>query len=498
MAFSQARSLILWSLLAAAGALASCDGDKSEPATEAATTATPATAAIADGDDGSGLLPHQQLARDLLKELVEINTTDSSGDNTAAAEAMAARLRAAGFPEEDVQVLGPRPNKGNLVARFRGRNVDRKPVLLLAHIDVVEADPADWTLDPFTFVEQDGYYYGRGTTDDKDEAAIHIANLIRLKNEGFQPDRDIIVALTADEEGGTANGVQWLLAHHRDLIDAEYALNEGGGGAMRNGERISNAVQASEKVYQSYLLEVTNPGGHSSLPVRENAIYRLAEALIRIRDYDFPVALNEVTRVYFERSAIIEQGELAAAMRGVLASPPEPVAVDHLSAMPFYNSRLRTTCVATMLSGGHAENALPQRARASVNCRILPGVPVEEVQSALETVIGDGKVALTPVAEAKPSPPSPLTAEVLGPIERITEELWPGVPVLPTMSTGATDGLYLRNVGIPVYGVSGLFGDIDDNRAHGQNERILIRSYFEGQEFLYRLTKALSRADASD
>lgn len=503
MVFRQVRTFTILYIVAAAGVLASCGQEgpgapaeaTAEPQPDQATAAGTATAAAAK-DGGSGLPAHQELARDLLKELVEIDTTDSKGDNTAAAKAMAARLLAAGFPQEDVKVLEPRARKGNLVARYRGRNVDRKPLLLLAHIDVVEADPADWTLDPFTFVEQDGYYYGRGTADDKDEAAIHIANLIRLKQEGFQPDRDIIVALTADEEGGPANGVQWLLENHRELIDAEYALNEGGGGAMQDGRRISNAVQASEKVYQSYLLEVTNPGGHSSLPVKDNAIYRLADALARIRDYDFPVSLNEVTRVYFERSAAIEDGELADAMRGILASPPEPDAVKFLSAQPFYNSRLRTTCVATMLSGGHAENALPQRARANVNCRILPGVPVENVQGALETAIADNQVSITPVAEARPSPPSPLTPEVLGPIEQITEELWPGVPVLPTMSTGATDGLYLRNAGIPVYGVSGLFSDIDDNRAHGQNERILIRSYFEGQEFLYRLTKALSRADS--
>lgn len=480
-------------VLASTLMLASCGPENSGALPEEAGAAV---SQPADDSNTDGLLPHQRLARDLLEELVEINTTDRNGDTTAAAEAMAVHLRAAGFPEGDVHVLGPRPKKGNLIVRYRGRNVDRKPLLLLAHIDVVEADPADWTLDPFTFVEQDGYYYGRGTVDDKDEAAIHVANLIRLKQEGFQPDRDIIVALTADEEGGTANGVEWLLANHRGLIDAEYALNEGGGGTMQDGRRISNNVQASEKVYQSYLLEVTNPGGHSSLPVKENAIYRLADALVRIRDYDFPVSLNEITHAFFERSAAIEQGELAAAMRGALASPPDPAAVGYLSAIPFYNSRLRTTCVATMLQGGHAENALPQRARATVNCRVLPGEPIDGVRDALEKVIADEQVALSPVAESTASPPSPLTPEVLGAIERVTEELWPGVPVLPTMSTGATDSLFLRNAGIPVYGVSGLFGDIDDNRAHGQNERILIRSYFEGQEFLYRLTKALSRADS--
>jgi acetylornithine deacetylase/succinyl-diaminopimelate desuccinylase-like protein len=264
---------------------------------------------------------------------------------------------------------------------------------------------------------------------------------------------------------------------------------------MKNGERLSNNVQASEKVYQSFRLEVTNPGGHSSLPVKENAIYRLADALLALREFDFPVALNDVTRVFFERSAALEEGELAEAMRGVLRSPPDPGSVAFLSQTPFYNARLRTTCIATMLDGGHAENALPQRATATVNCRVLPGVPIETVEATLGKAIGDHQVALSRVASANPSPPSPLTAEVLAPVERITEELWPGVPVIPTMSTGATDGLFLRNASIPVYGVSGLFGEIGDNRAHGQDERILVRSFFEGQEFLYRLTKALSRAD---
>jgi acetylornithine deacetylase/succinyl-diaminopimelate desuccinylase-like protein len=443
----------------------------------------------------SDLLPHQQLAKDFLKELIEIDTTDETGDNTAAAEAMANRLIAAGFPTEDVRVLGPVDKKGNLVARYRGRDSGRKPLLLLAHIDVVAADPADWTLDPFTFIEQDDYYYGRGTTDDKDEAAIYIANLIRLKEEGFQPDRDIIVALTADEESGDHNGVDWLLQNHRELIDAEYALNEGGGGNIKDGIHITNSVQASEKVYVTYILETTNPGGHSSLPVKDNAIYHMADALVRIRNHDFPVSINEVTQMFFERSAELEEGELGDAMRGVLQSPPDPAAIAYLSGTPHYNSRLRTTCVATRLDAGHADNALPQRARATVNCRVLPGESVGAVQSTLETVIGNNLVTVTEVEAPKLSPPSPLTEEMLGAIEVTTEEMWPGVPVIPTMSTGATDGLYLRNAGIPVYGVSGLFGDIDDVRAHGQNERILIKSFFEGQEFLYQLTKTLSRED---
>jgi len=462
---------------------------------EPAPVAEPGVEEPAAGPAASDLLPHQELARELLKELIEINTTDSSGDNTAAAQAMADRLLAAGFAPEDVQVLGPVERKGNLVARYRGRDSGRKPLLLLAHIDVVEADPADWTLPPFTFIEEDGYYYGRGTTDDKDEAAIHIANFIRMKEEGFQPDRDIIVALTADEEGGPNNGVQWLLENHRELIDAEYALNEGGSGDMKNGQRISNSVQASEKVYQTFILEVTNPGGHSSLPIKDNAIYHLADALARIRNHDFPVSLNQVTQIFFERSADLADGELADAMRSVMQSPPDPAAIAYFSDMPFYNSRLRTTCVATRLDAGHADNALPQRARATVNCRVLPGESIDSVQNTLETVIGNDQVSITRVADATPSPPSPLTPEMLGTIEAITEEMWPGVPVIPTMSTGATDGLYLRNAGIPVYGVSGLFRDVDDNRSHGQNERILIESYFDGQEFLYQLTKSLSRSD---
>jgi len=472
--------------------LAGCGQDTETPVT--APDVQPEAPEVANQ---ATLLPHQQMARDFLQELIEIDTTDATGDNTAAAQAMADRLLAAGFPPEDVQVLGPVEGKGNLVARYRGRDSGRKPLLLLAHIDVVAADADDWTLDPFTFIEQDGYYYGRGTTDDKDEAAIHIANLIRMKEEGFQPDRDIIVALTADEEGGTHNGVIWLLENHPDLIDAEYALNEGGGGAMKDGIHVTNAVQASEKVYQTFILEITNPGGHSSLPLKDNAIYHLADALVRIRNHDFPVSLNEVTQMFFERSAELEEGELADAMRGVLASPPDPSAIAYFADTPYYNSRLRTTCVATRLDAGHADNALPQRATATVNCRVLPGESIDAVHNTLETVIGNDNISISRAAPAKPSPPSPLTPEVLGAIETITEDMWPGVPVLPTMSTGATDGLYLRIAGIPVYGVSGLFGDIDDVRAHGQNERIRIESYFEGQEFLYRLTKSLSREDVN-
>jgi acetylornithine deacetylase/succinyl-diaminopimelate desuccinylase-like protein len=470
-----------------------CGQEQPEPASEPA-----AEPAVVEPQLVNELPPHQQLARDLLQELIEIDTTDSKGDNTLAAQAMANQLLAAGFDEADVHVLEPAPKKGNLVVRLRGRDVGRKPILLLAHIDVVEADPADWSMDPFEFIEEDGYFYGRGVLDDKNEAAIHVANLIRLKQEGFQPDRDIIVALTADEEGGPHNGVTWLLENHRDLIDAEYALNEGGGGAIIDGVYSANSVQASEKVYQDFNLIVTNPGGHSSLPLKDNAIYRLSDALSRIRNYDFPVRLNEITREFFERSAELEEGPAGDAMRGILQSPPDPASIAELSNAPFLNSRMRTTCVATMVDAGHAPNALPQRAQANVNCRILPGESIDSVQNTLEAVIGDNQIVVSTVNQATPSEPSPLSPEVLAPIERITEQMWPGVAVIPTMSTGATDGLFLRNAGIPVYGVSGIFVDVNDIRAHGQDERMLKKSFFEGQEFLYELTKALSRSDVRD
>jgi acetylornithine deacetylase/succinyl-diaminopimelate desuccinylase-like protein len=437
---------------------------------------------------------HQRLALALFRELIEIDTTHSTGNTTRAATTLAAHLWAAGFAEEDAVVLEEVPGKGNLVARLRGSDSGVAPILLLAHLDVVEADPADWSVDPFRFLERDGYYWGRGTTDDKDECAIHVANLIRWKQEGFVPARDIVVALTADEEAGQNNGVVWLLAQHRDRIDAAFALNEGGGGAMKDGRRVQNSVQASEKIYQTFELEVTDPGGHSSLPRAENAIYRLSRALLAIEAHSFPVRLNDVTRVFFERSAALHPPELAAAMRGILSNPPDPDAVATLSAMPVYNARIRTTCVATQVEAGHAENALPQRAHATVNCRILPDGSQDELETQLRAVVADPQVTLRRLQDAHSikSPASPLTPEVLGAIERTTEELWPGVPVIPTMSTGATDGLFLRNAGIPVYGVSGIFNDIDDIRAHGRDERILIRSFFEGQEFLYRLVKRLS------
>ena len=437
------------------------------------------------------LSPARQLAYDIFQQLIEINTTDSVGNCTEAAEAMAAQLKAAGFAAEDMHVLGPNPRKGNLVVRMRGTGA-RKPILLLAHLDVVEAKREDWSFDPFKFLEQDGYYYGRGTSDDKAMAAIFVANLIRFKQEGFKPDRDIIVSLTADEEGGDFNGVDWLLKNHRALIDADFGLNEGGGGAMRNGKKLFNTVQASEKVYQSFLLEVRGKGGHSSRPVKDNVIYTLVEGLQRLSQFNFPVSLNEVTKLYFERGANFESGETAGAMKALAKNATDTQAISFLSNQAAYNATMRTTCVATKLEAGHAENALPQTAHATVNCRILPTETADAIRQTLVKIINDERISITPIKEPKPSPPSPLRPDVMSAIERVTKELWPDVSVVPTMSTGATDSLYLRKAGIPMYGTSGIFGDIDDSRAHGKDERVAVKSFFDGQEYLYRLVKVFS------
>ncbi len=440
------------------------------------------------------LSPEKQVAHDIFKQLIEINTTASIGSTTAAAEAVAARLKAAAFSPADVQVLGPNPRKGNLVARLRGTGT-LKPILLLAHLDVVEARREDWSFDPFKFTEKDGYYYGRGTNDIKSGDAVLVANLIRLKQEGFLPNRDLIVALTADEEGGSSNGVDWLLARHRDLIEAEYCLNtDGGGGELQNGRRLLNELQTSEKVYLSFSLEVQNRGGHSSLPEKDNAIYHLAEGLARLSKFDFPVKLNETTRSYFEKMAKIETGQTARDMLAITQPSPDPAAAARLAATPYYNALMRTTCVATQLEAGHAENALPQRARAVVNCRLLPGESPAEVQRTLVQVVADEAIKIAPLGKPMPAPLSPLRPEVVTQMERITSELWPGVPVVPIMSTGATDGARLRIAGIPTYGVSGLFDDIDDVRAHGKDERMGITEFYDGLEFMYRLVKALSSA----
>jgi len=439
------------------------------------------------------LTPNQQFAREIYKELVEINTVTPTGDTSKAAEAMAARLRAAGYSGADVQVFNPAQRKGNLVARLHGTGA-RKPILLMAHLDVVEARREDWSVDPFKLLEKDGYFYARGSGDDKFMAATFVANLIRFKQEGYKPDRDIILLLETDEEILDLNavGVQWVLKNHRDLIDAEFALNEGGGIGLKNGKAIRNSLQTSEKVPVNYSFEVKNSGGHSSLPTRDNAIYHLAEGLARLSKYDFPVVLNETTRAWLEQAAPLEDPQTGAAMNSVASGRPDPAALARLSAMPAYNAQLRTTCVATMLAAGHAFNALPQRAQATVNCRVLPGEPVEEVEKTLVRVVDDNQISVTPTWTHVYSKPSPLKPEIVQAVQKVTAEFWPGIPVIPTMSTGATDGSFLRNAGIPTYGTSGLAGDIDDVRSHGKDERILVKSFNDGQEYLYRLVKVLS------
>lgn len=436
----------------------------------------------------------RELAREVFAELIAIDTTDTSGSVTEAARAVARRLRAAGWPEEDVAVEGPDPRKHNLVARLRGTGA-RRPLLLLAHLDVVDAHPEEWATPPFEFVERDGFFYGRGTTDQKALCSIWIANLLRMRAEGFVPDRDLVVALTADEECGDHNGARWLSQERRGLVDAEFGINEGGYGRIRAGRRISNTVQASEKVYADFELEARGRSGHSSLPTPDNAIYHLAGALSRIAAYEFPVQVGEVARAFFERMAGIETGQVAEDMRALLRDPPDPAAVERLSALPQYNGLMRTTWAATRVDAGQSNNTIPQSARAVVNCRLLPGITPDEVQRTLEEVVADERVEVRPLVAAKPSPPSPLRADVLGPIERITAEVWPGVPVVPTMGIGATDSLYFRQAGIPMYGVTGIFLDVDDTRAHCPDERISVQSYYEGQEFLYRLVKALSGGD---
>jgi acetylornithine deacetylase/succinyl-diaminopimelate desuccinylase-like protein len=464
-----------------------------------------ATAASAPlGAQGKGpiyspgaLTPNQQLAREIYKELVEINTGVETGDITAAAQAMARRFRAAGIPESDIFVGGPQPKKHNVVARIRGKGGPgaAKPLLLLAHIDVVEALKADWSpdLDPFVFTERDGYYYGRGTADDKAMASIFVANVFRMKQEGYVPDRDIIIALTADEESGPFNGVDWLTKNHRALVDAAVVINEGGGGVLRNGKPLFNGVQAGEKITTNFTLRATNRGGHSSVPRDDNAITQLADALSKVGRHKFALQLNEVTRAFFTQTAALETPAMGRAMRAMVANIDDAQAVATVTADPRYSAMLRTMCVATGLSGGHASNALPQLAEANINCRIYPTSSAEEVRAELERVVADTNVKVLIRTQRPSTPMTKLAPEVLRPVERITKELWGDIPVIPTMSTGATDSRFFRALGIPAYGVSGLFSDPTvDARAHGRDERMAVRSFFEGQEFLYRLTKAMS------
>lgn len=440
------------------------------------------------------LTPSQQLAHDIYRELVEIDTTTATGDTKKAAEALAARLKAAGFPDADVQALSPAPRKGNLVARLRGTG-KRKPILLVAHLDVVPALRADWSVDPFKLTEQDGYFWGRGSSDDKYMASSFVANLIRYRQEGYKPDRDIILALETDEEifDHDALGIQWLLTHHRDLIDAEFALNEGGPVNMKDGKAVRVNIQTSEKVPVTFQLEVKNSGGHSSVPRRDNAIYHLAEGLVRLSRFEFPLHLNETTRAWLSRSAESESAQTASDIRAVLSAKPDDAALARLSANPSYNAQLRTTCVATMLQGGHAANALPQLATAKVNCRIIPGEPAKDVMATLTKVLADDQIEVTQIEREVASDPSKLNEEIVGAIEKLSREFWPEAAVIPVMSTGATDGAFLRNAGIPTYGHSGMAMEPGDGaRIHGRDERVPMKSFYNGNEYLYRLVKMLS------
>jgi acetylornithine deacetylase/succinyl-diaminopimelate desuccinylase-like protein len=437
--------------------------------------------------------PRHQLARDIFRELIGINTTESSGSTMESAQAMAARLKTAGYTDADIQIVSPGPRKANLIARLRGAGGGGKPILLLAHMDVVEARREDWSFDPFTLLEKDGYFYGRGTDDNKAGAAMLVANMMRWKQEGYQPARDIILLLTTDEETEMANGIGFVVAKHHDLIDAEFCLNtDGGGGELVDGKYVKFVAQTAEKVYLSFRLEARHAGGHSSVPTRDNPIYHLARALGRIDAFAFPPMLNETTRAYFARSAQLAQGRAAADMRAVSGPKPAPAAIARLSRNPVNNARLRTTCVATMLEGGHAENALPQLARALVNCRILPGHSPDDVEAALKRVVADDRINFSRINEPVPSPPSPLTPEVMGPVEKMVEKHFPGAVVVPSMSTGATDGLHLRRAGIPTYGVAAIFTDPNENRAHGRDERVPVKSFYESVDYWYDLVKELA------
>jgi acetylornithine deacetylase/succinyl-diaminopimelate desuccinylase-like protein len=440
----------------------------------------------------------QHLARELLEQLVGIDTSAETGSTTKAATLLAQRLRRSGFAATDVKIVGPTPRKQNLIARLHAVRPTRKPLLLLGHLDVVQALRADWTMEPYRLTEKDGYFYGRGTGDMKGQDAIWVATVLRLQREHVPLDRDIILALTADEERGASedNGVRWLLAKQPALIAAELGLNEGGGGELKDGRRRANDVQASEKGYLSFRIEVRDKGGHSSLPTKENAIVRLGEALARLGRYDFPARLDPVVRAYLGRVAPFEPGALGADLRTLAQSPSagplDPAAVARVSERPNYNARLRTTCVPTRLEGGHADNALPQLAAALVNCRLLPGDTAQGVRDVLIKVLADPKVEVKAISELEAGPVGLPPADVMAVVERVSAKQFPGVPVVPVMSTGASDGRFLRAAGTPTFGVSGLFGDIDDVRAHGRDERVLVQAFFEAQEFAYQLVRALA------
>ena len=438
----------------------------------------------------------RDLARDMLKTLVEIDTTHAHG-STGAAHALQAWFLSAGFPASDVIFIAPQdhPTKGNVVVRYRGKHRGR-PILFMGHLDVVDARAEDWSVDPFKLTQQDGWFYGRGTIDMKDGDAALAESLIRLKREGFVPERDLIAAFTADEEaGGDANGPAFLLAEHRELIDAELAINlDGGGGNTKNGRPYYLEVGTSEKTYLTYTLETTSPGGHGSLPGPDNAIYHLARDLGRVEAYQFPVMVTATTRAGFGQLAIIDPGPSSADMQAVAQPTPDPAAAGRLSRNVRLNALLRTTCVATLISGGHAENALPQRARATIQCRMMPGDTEAHVQTALVGALDDPAVKITLDAAPIVSPESPPTAAIIDKIAGVAHSLWPGVPLVPSMATGFSDDRQTRNAGIPSYDVSGVWQDVDENRAHGRDERVGVQAFDASVEFSYRLLKAMSRA----
>jgi acetylornithine deacetylase/succinyl-diaminopimelate desuccinylase-like protein len=448
------------------------------------------TTSVSAATDPDGL----QRFRGIYKELIETNTTLSIGDCTLAAKRMAARLKAAGYPDEDVRLFVPdgHPKEGGLVAVLHGSNPKAKAILMLAHVDVVEAKREDWTRDPFTLIEEGGYFYARGTSDMKAQAAIWVDNLIRYREAGYKPKRAIKLALTCGEEtNGALNGAEWLTQHARDAIDAEFALTEGVDGTLDpQGHRVALGILAAEKTSQNYVFEVTNPGGHSSRPIPDNAIYHLVRAVDRVSRFEFPVQLDDASRGFFSGMAPLVGAEDGAAMTAAVKNPNDAAAVAVLDKEPNWHAMLRTTCVATMLSAGHATNALPQRARANINCRIFPGVSREEIQAQLVRVADDPAVVVSiPEVRGPVAPPAPLTRQVLGPIETVAHQMWPGVPVVPALEPGASDAQFLNPAGIPTYGVTGLFTDPDGGHIHGLNERIRIQSVYEGRAFLYQLVK---------
>jgi len=435
----------------------------------------------------------EHLATDILREIIAQNTAPSGGNDLRPTVAsLEARLRAAGFGDTDISIIYSGEKLPNLVVRYRSPAPTRRPLLMMAHLDVVEALPEDWTKDPFKLIEDDGYYYGRGTTDNKAGAAMLVANFIRLKQEGYRPDRDLIVMLTADEET-TGNGAIRLANEHKDLIDAEFALNTDGGAVFeRDGRAAAFVMQTAEKVYVSYRLEATDPGGHSSVPRADSAISRIARTLVGLHEHRFPIDLNETTRRFFEIGLPTLEPETADVIVDVLSGVPDAEVSTRLDALPYFNALLRTTCIATQISGGHAENAIPQTATAVINCRVLPQMPEAAVDAVIEGLASPNGVTVTKIFPYLASPPSPMTPSVVGPVTAVAQEFWPGIAVMPEMSTGATDGLYVRNSGIPVYAVSAIAEDPADIRAHGKDERIRIDAFERATEYWYRLVKLLS------